>query len=73
MSIGGRDETAPWLAPDGREWFPPYRPVTCPWLGRSYARRRRTFLAAGQYCETLRTASFVKPTLWRPGLAPWEF
>lgn len=53
--------TAPWLAPDGEEWFPPYRPVTCPWLGRSYARRRRTFLAAGQYRRWLWQAIQADP------------
>ena len=30
--------TAPWLAPDGEEWFPPYRTVGYPFVPRSYAR-----------------------------------
>ena len=65
--------TATWLAPDGEEWFPPYRTVGYPFVPRSYARITRTSLASRLYCETLRTASFIKPPLWQSGYAPWEF
>ena len=63
----------PWLAPDDEEWFPPFRPVRCPYLGSGIARHRRTCLAAMLYCETLRTAPFGKSSLWTLGYAPWEF
>lgn len=72
--------SAPWLAPDGREWFasrPGHRilvPDDNSATGWTAPRKTRTAIAARHLCTGgLRPGRLGKSTLWRLGLAPREF
>lgn len=69
--------TAPWLAPDGREWFARRRqrimvPAASEY-GLAPPRRTRVAVAARHLCTSVRAGPLGKAALWAVGWAPWEF